>query len=84
MKKARYLDVDDLFILYLLGEGMPVGRIADKLNVTQPAISLRLAKMRGVFGEFYERKKMSSLHLTAQGKTLAEIARVCVDALSVI
>lgn len=44
--KLRGLDIDDLLILIMLGDGLPVKDIAAKLNITQPAVSQRLVKIR--------------------------------------
>jgi DNA-binding transcriptional LysR family regulator len=71
----RGLDIDDLLILSLLIDEISVTEIGDKLNLTQPAITQRLGKMRRLLGFAITIRIGRSVRLTSHGLPVAMAAR---------
>jgi hypothetical protein len=57
--KFRVLDIDDLMVLKMIGEGHSYKDIRLTLKVTAPAISHRLRKYEQVWDGFYVSKPVS-------------------------
>ena len=60
-KHSRYriLDLDDLIILKMLGEGCSCKDIRIAMGVTAPAISHRLKKYRGLWDGFHTANRIN-------------------------
>jgi DNA-binding transcriptional LysR family regulator len=71
----RGLDIDDLLILSLLIDEISVTEIGDKLNLTQPAITQRLGKMRRLLGFAITIRIGRGVRLTSHGLPVAMAAR---------
>lgn len=71
----RGLDIDDLIILALLIDEFQVTEIGHKLNLTQPAITQRLSKMRRLLGFAVTIRIGRSVKLTSHGLPVAMAAR---------
>jgi DNA-binding transcriptional LysR family regulator len=71
----RGLDIDDLLILTLLIDGISVTGIGEKINLTQPAITQRLGKMRRLLGFAITIRVGQSVKLTNHGLPVAMAAR---------
>jgi DNA-binding transcriptional LysR family regulator len=71
----RGLDIDDLLILTLLIDGISVTGIGEKINLTQPAITQRLGKMRRLLGFAITIRVGQSVKLTSHGLPVAMAAR---------
>lgn len=74
----RGLDIDDLFILGILAEGQTMSGVAKILNLTQPAISQRVKKIKSFLNCEILAKKGVSCVLTARGMEIAKAAREAV------
>lgn len=73
--KLRGLDIDDLLVLVMLLDGKTVTETAKMLHLTQPAVSLRLAKIRTLTGVCVAIKVGKKMIMTSSGKVLAIGAR---------
>ncbi len=73
MNTLRHLDIDDLILLVLLADGLSVTDTANKLNLTQPAISLRLKKIHSALGYPVHTKGIKRINLTPDGMRLAGV-----------
>lgn len=71
----RGLDIDDLIILALLIDKISVTDIGNKLNLTQPAITQRLGKMRRLLGFAIVIRIGRGVRLTSHGLAVAMAAR---------
>jgi DNA-binding transcriptional LysR family regulator len=71
----RGLDIDDLLILTLLIDGFSVTEVGNKINLTQPAITQRLGKMRRLLGFAITIRVGQSVKLTSHGLPVAMAAR---------
>lgn len=71
----RGLDIDDLLVLTLLIDKIPVTEVAKRLNLTQPAITQRLGKMRRVLGFAIVIRLGRGVRLTNHGLSVAIAAR---------
>jgi DNA-binding transcriptional LysR family regulator len=71
----RGLDIDDLLILTMLIDGISVTGIGEKINLTQPAITQRLGKMRRLLGFAITIRVGQSVKLTNHGLPVAMAAR---------
>jgi predicted transcriptional regulator len=70
MNGIRHLDMDDLILLGNLLHGDTLAASARKLGVTQPAITQRIRKIEGVFGDNLLVKSGRSLKLTNKGRAV--------------
>lgn len=71
----RSIDIDDLIILALLIDEISVTEIGHKLNLTQPAITQRLGKMRRLLGFAIVIRIGRGVRLTSHGLSVAMAAR---------
>lgn len=73
--KLRGLDIDDLLILVMIGDNITISDIGRSLNITQPAVSQRLVKIRQ-FTKVCPAIRINGryLQLTTQGKLLSAAA----------
>jgi hypothetical protein len=71
----RGLDIDDMLILSLLIDKHSVTHIGTKLNLTQPAITQRLGKMRRCLGFALTIRLGRHIALTQNGLAFAIAAR---------
>ena len=69
--KLRGLDIDDLIILVMMGDGISVTEIGKKMHLTQPAISQRLAKIRNLTGVCVAYRANKYMKMTSNGLVLA-------------
>ena len=83
LTKLRSLSVDDLVILkYLsLDPTLTVTNIAERMNLTQPAVSQRIRKMENALGEKIVQRSGRGVELTVFGMAHAERAT---EALSIL
>ena len=81
MEKLRFLDIEDLYLLIHLSEGLQVSQVASKMHVTQPAISQRLMKINGGLGFRVHIVSKGVVVITDKGKLLAEAAKSCIEIL---
>jgi len=79
--KLRGLDIDDLFVLVMLGDDISVTEIGKRLNITQPAVSQRITKIKNITEINPVMRFSRHLKMTSAGKTLAEAALQALDAL---
>jgi len=73
--RLRGLDVDDLIILTLMLDNLSVTDIGKKIYLTQPAVTMRIAKMRRFLGFSLTIKLGRHLKLTQKGLPVALAAR---------
>lgn len=73
--KLRGLDIDDLILLVMLADGLSVTETSKRLNLTQPAISQRLAKIRQLTGLCVSIRIGRKMVMTQQGMMLAAGAK---------
>jgi DNA-binding transcriptional LysR family regulator len=73
------LDVQQLRLLYLLLTRSSVSAVADALGVTQPAVSLRLARLREVFGDPLLVRAGAGMVPTDRGQALIEPLGLVLD-----
>jgi hypothetical protein len=57
VKNWRFLDIDDLLIIYYISEGATCKQLANFLNVIQSSISYKLNKHRTIWPDIYFRFK---------------------------
>lgn len=69
--KLRGLDIDDLFVLVMLDDGISVTEIGKRLYLTQPAISQRIAKIRRITEANPAMRINKTVKMTANGKIMA-------------
>jgi DNA-binding transcriptional LysR family regulator len=81
MEKLRFLDIEDLYLLVHLSEGLQVTEIAKCMHVTQPAISQRLIKINGGLGFRVHANTKGVVSITDKGKLLADAAKSCLEIL---
>lgn len=74
MNKLRFLNFDDLFLLQLLLDGSTVTATAQRLGLTQPAVTQRLRKIEGIFGCKLMQRAGRRVRLTDEGRALCERA----------
>lgn len=74
MNKLRFLNFDDLFLLQLLLEGATVTATAQRLGLTQPAVTQRLRKIEGIFGHKLMQRAGRRVRLTDEGRALCNRA----------
>jgi len=74
-KKLRGMDVDDFLILDYIESGISVTETAKLLNVTQPAVSQRLAKIKDIVGFPIIFHIKRGIKLTEKGRRLSLAAR---------
>lgn len=74
----RGLDIDDLFILGILAEGHTMSGAAKILNLTQPAVSQRIKKIKAFLNCDILAKNGVRCVLTARGMEIAKAAREAV------
>lgn len=69
------LDLDDLYIIYAIGQGHNMHRISSDISITVPAISHRIKKQKKALGDIYETCGKGKRHvLTMFGRYVAEKA----------
>jgi DNA-binding transcriptional LysR family regulator len=73
--KLRGLDIDDLFILGIMCEGMTMAQAAKLLSLSQAAISQRMKKMTLLLEIEIVAKDGVQRTLTSQGLEVAKAAR---------
>lgn len=71
----RGLDIDDIIILALMGNGVSVTQCGKLLNLTQPAISQRISKIKDTVNVLFYVRHGNNLMLTKEGKELAFAAK---------
>jgi len=74
MKKLRLLNFDDLFLLKLLLEDTKVTAVADRLGLTQPAVTQRVRKIEKVFQSTILQKAGRRVRLTEEGRSICNRA----------
>lgn len=79
--KLRGLDIDDLFVLVMLGDDISVTEIGKRLNITQPAVSQRITKIKSITEINPVMRFSRHLKMTSAGKTLAKAALQALNAL---
>lgn len=79
--KLRGLDIDDLFVLVMLGDDISVTEIGKRLNITQPAVSQRITKIKNITEINPVMRFSRHLKMTSAGKKLAQAALQALDAL---
>lgn len=83
LQEIRKLDIDDLLILMMLGDGCSFTEIADALCLTTPAIYQRAYKIKSIWGDkivFPHRRLKLRMSPYLQGK--ASRARVVLKELN--
>jgi DNA-binding transcriptional LysR family regulator len=73
--RLRGLDIDDLFILGIMAEGLNMTGAAKFLNLSQAAVSQRMKKMTILLDCEIVTKSGVERILTAQGAEIAKAAR---------
>lgn len=73
--RLRGLDIDDLFILGIMAEGLTMTGAAKFLNLSQAAVSQRMKKMTILLDCEIVAKDGVQRTLTAQGLEIAKAAR---------
>lgn len=73
--KLRHLDVDDLYLLRLLGDGKRLADGARALSLSQPAITQRIHKMEEALGFNLLERNIRGTNLTEQGLAICRNAR---------
>lgn len=80
--QLRFLAVDDLLILlHLATDHMSITAIAEKLSLTQPAITQRIRKMEEAFSRKLIERKGRGIQLTPFGRIQAARATAAIAAL---
>lgn len=74
MNKLRFLNFDDLYLLQLLLEGATVTATAQRLGLTQPAVTQRLRKIEGIFDCRLMQRTGRRVRLTDEGRALCNRA----------
>jgi DNA-binding transcriptional LysR family regulator len=74
MNKLRFLNFDDLYLLQLLLEGATVTATAQRLGLTQPAVTQRLRKIEGIFECKLMQRTGRRVRLTDEGRALCNRA----------
>ena len=74
MNKLRFLNFDDLFLLQLLLDGSTITATAQRLGLTQPAVTQRLRKIEGIFGLKLMQRAGRRVRLTDEGRALCNRA----------
>ena len=69
------IELEDLEALLVLAETLHFGRAADRLHVSQPALSKRVRKMEGSIGGPLLVRGYRDVHLTEAGRLLASRSR---------
>ncbi|MBI3894205.1 MAG: LysR family transcriptional regulator [Candidatus Wallbacteria bacterium] len=81
MKQLRLLNLDDLFLLRLLLEGGTITATAQKLGLTQPAITQRIRKIERVFERRVLQKSGRGVRLTTEGLAICNAASAAIGLL---
>ncbi len=82
IEQLRFLAVDDLLILmHLANDQLSVTAVAEKLSLTQPAVTQRIRKMEEAFDQKLIERKGRGIQLTAFGHEQAKRATAAIDAL---
>lgn len=81
LRRLRYLDIDDLIILAGLADGESQISLAAKLNMTSPAVTQRMTKMRHAFSDPLTVRANNTTTLTEVGKWVAMTAKGALDVL---
>jgi DNA-binding transcriptional LysR family regulator len=76
------LDMQQLRLLHLLLTRSSVSAVADSMGVSQPAISLRLARLRAIFGDPLMVRSGAGLVPTDRGRALIEPLSLVLDGLA--
>jgi hypothetical protein len=71
----RQLDVDDLFILQILGSGSRLVDASIKLGLSQPAITQRIHKIEGALNCPILDRSRRGTFLTLKGKDVCDAAK---------
>lgn len=71
----KSLTIRHLRVIAALSDLKIVGRVAEELNVTQPAISKQIGELERIVGTPIVTRERNRLHMTAIGERLAEHAR---------
>lgn len=74
MNKLRFLNFDDLFLLQLLLDGSTITATAQRLGLTQPAVTQRVRKIERIFGCRLTQRAGRRVQLTAEGRALCNRA----------
>lgn len=77
-QKIRILDIDDIYIIYLLGHGVKKTKIAEIFKVNYTTIRHRLKKIEHVFETIFV-KTENNRELTEEGKEICDICKVFLD-----
>jgi predicted transcriptional regulator len=73
--QLRFLSVDDLVILaYLTGTPLTITAIAEKMHLTQPAVTQRIRKMESALGQKLVERSGRGVQLTVFGMAQADRA----------
>ena len=70
----RQLDVDDLYLLFLLGSGLRLVDASSKLGLTQPAITQRIRKIETAIGCSIIDRSVRGTKLTERGFDICKVA----------
>jgi DNA-binding transcriptional LysR family regulator len=70
----RQLDVDDLYLLQVLGQGSRLVDAASQLGLTQPAITQRVRKIEGALECAIVDKSFRGTRLTGRGRVVCAAA----------
>ncbi len=80
--QLRFLAVDDLLILmHLANDQLSVTAVAEKLSLTQPAITQRIRKMEEAFAQKIIERRGRGIQLTTFGLVQAKRATAAIEAL---
>lgn len=74
LNKLRFLNFDDLFLLQLLLDGSTITATAQRLGLTQPAVTQRLRKIENIFGCRLMQRAGRRVRLTEEGRALCNRA----------
>lgn len=83
MNNLRRIDLNLLMTLDVLLSEHNVTRAAERLNFSQPSISVHLAKLRGIFGDPLLLPGPRGMRPTARAEELREPLRQALEALSI-
>lgn len=72
--RLRRLDVDDLYLLMLLGEGKKLADVARSLSLSQPAITQRVHKIEQTLNISVIERSCRGTRLTEAGLTICSRA----------
>lgn len=86
MTDLRLLDLDDFIAILLISDGQMQNVVAKTLGLTPPAVSHRIKKWRGIFGDDFlaagTTPKGRAVVLTESGQQIAARIRAAVEALA--